>query len=187
MSVKENLTAILGELSGYADRLDCSQFSELIACMLQARHIFLAGVGLSGLAMQGFAGRLMQLGMSVSVVGDPTSPHTEPNDLLIIGSGSGDTERMVMLANRTIGRRVQVALLTMNPKADIAREATAVIVLPCVLPKLGYTQPRFHSVESFDTAFEQMLCLVCDAIVLELMPLLHETLGSMCERHADFE
>ncbi|WDF82600.1 SIS domain-containing protein [Lacticaseibacillus pabuli] len=187
MSVKKGLLAILDELEGFAYQVDDEQFGDLVSRMVQARHIYLAGAGRSGVAIRAFANRLMQLGMSVSVVGDITSPHTEPNDLLIIGSGSGETASLVTLADKTIGKGVKLALITMDAQSRIAKEADTVVVLPGVSPKVGHEQTGVKSIQPMGAAFEQLMFLTCDALVLELMPLLHETSDSMFKRHADLE
>jgi len=91
MSVQEYTRSILSELEQNAQKIDEDQAMQLIARIRSAGHIFLQGAGRSGVAIRGFANRLMHLGFSVSVVGDISSPRARPGDLLIIGSGSGET------------------------------------------------------------------------------------------------
>lgn len=85
MSVQENTINILHELENNALKIDDSQAAQFISQIRNARHIFLQGAGRSGIAIRAFANRLLHLGFSVSVVGEISSPHTQPGDLLIIG------------------------------------------------------------------------------------------------------
>ena len=87
MSVTTSLKAILGELTGNAQLIEEAGLAGLIEEIERTGHIFFAGSGRSGLAIRGFANRLLHLGKSVSMVGDISSPHSRPGDLLIIGSG----------------------------------------------------------------------------------------------------
>ena len=91
--------------------LNDKELDLLVKEIMEARHIFGAGSGRSGVAMRGFVNRLMHLGKSVSLVGEISSPHTKEGDLLIIGSGSGETENLVALANKAKKNKVKIALI----------------------------------------------------------------------------
>ncbi len=186
MSVTENLSIILAELSANQRRIQEEDLDTLVDEILQAHHIFLAGAGRSGVAIRGFANRLMHLGRSVSLVGDTTSPHSRPGDLLIIGSGSGETESLVALARKARRSDVTIGLITMDASSTLGGLADVVVVLPGVSPKLrGATQAT--SVQPMGSAFEQISFLSYDAIILELMRRTAETSDTMFPRHADLE
>ena len=93
MSVQQNTLNILSELQQNAMKIDDAQAAQFVSQIKNAKHIFLQGAGRSGIAIRSFANRLLHLGFSVSVVGEISSPHTKPGDLVIIGSGSGETWR----------------------------------------------------------------------------------------------
>ncbi|KHJ65688.1 6-phospho 3-hexuloisomerase [Pantoea rodasii] len=186
MGVQESTISILRELEQNALKMDNSQALKLIAQIRQARHIFLQGAGRSGIAIRAFANRLLHLGFSVSVVGEISSPHTKPGDLLIIGSGSGETGSLKTLAQKAVESGVEVALVTMKKDSTIGKLARCVLVLPGTVKtendrELGqFSQPM-------GSAFEQLCFITYDALVLELMNQLGETSESMFKRHADFE
>ena len=77
MSIKENLDIILQELKDNKNNINYEQFSLFIEEIVNAKHIFLSGKGRSGLAISAFANRLMHLGLSVSLVGEISSPHSQ--------------------------------------------------------------------------------------------------------------
>ena len=55
------------------------------------KRIYIAALGRSFLVMKAFAMRLMQLDFEVYVVGEIITPAIKAGDLLIVGSGSGNT------------------------------------------------------------------------------------------------
>lgn len=187
MGVKEKAQAILEELTRNSNYLDDAQLDAMIEQILKAKHIFTVGAGRSGVAMKAFTNRLMHLGLSVSSVGEITSPHTQAGDLLIIGSGSGETESLTAMAKKARVRQVNISLITMDPQSAIAEMSDVTVVLPGVSPKLKNAGLNLTSIQPMGNAFEQMCFLVYDAIVMELMERTGETSESMFTRHADFE
>lgn len=186
MSVTKNLSLILAELTANQRLVEEEGLQTLVDEILRANHVFLAGSGRSGVAIRGFANRLMHLDASVSLVGDISSPHSQPGDLLIVGSGSGETESLVSLARKARRSSVRIGLITMDETSTIGQLADAVVVLPGVSPKLqGAAQVT--SIQPMGSAFEQISFLTYDAIILELMQRMGETTDTMFPRHADFE
>lgn len=184
MAVRENLKQIVAELSDYSVELDDKQAEAFLKNIQQAKHIFLAGAGRSGLAIRAFANRLLHLGFEVSLVGEISSPHSHPGDLLIICSGSGETGSLVELAKKAKKNKVAVTLVSMKEDSTIGQLATSTLILPGKLKDEGdiegFSQPM-------GTAFEQLSFLTFDALVLDLMATLDEDSETMFARHADFE
>lgn len=187
MSVKHYLENILDELKHNTSYIEDAQLNVLVDAILQAKYIFTAGAGRSGVAMKAFTNRLMHLGLSVSNVGEISSPHTQAGDLLIIGSGSGETESLVAMAKKAKKSGVKIALITMDAHSTIANLAEVCVVLPGVSPKLKNAGMDITSIQPMGSAFEQISFLTYDAIVLELMSRMSETSDTMFLRHADLE
>lgn len=186
MGVQELTVSILKELEQNALKIDNAQASKFISQLRSAKHIYLQGAGRSGIAIRGFANRLLHLGFSVSVVGEISSPHSKPGDLLVIGSGSGETSSLKSLAQKAVECGVEVALVTMKADSTIGKLATSVLVLPgTVKDENARASDQFS--QPMGSAFEQLCFITYDAIVLELMAQLGETSESMFTRHADFE
>ena len=78
MSVLAHTRDIIQELGKNTGYLQEEQMQRLIAAVLEAKHIFTAGAGRSGLAMRAFSMRLMHLGFQVNCVGDICSTHSAP-------------------------------------------------------------------------------------------------------------
>lgn len=187
MSIKKNTVGILEELTNNLQYLNEEQLESLTDVILRAKHIFTAGAGRSGLAMKAFTNRLMHLGLSVSNVGEISSPHTQPGDLMLIGSGSGETESLIALSKKAKKNGMMVALITMDDTSTIAQISDMVVVLPGVSPKRKDDGNGFTSIQPMGAAFEQLCFLTYDGIVLELMNRMNETSDSMFARHADLE
>ncbi|MEO1770356.1 MULTISPECIES: 6-phospho-3-hexuloisomerase [Enterococcus] len=183
----ENYTlCILKELTQNARKINTEQISLVLDKIKKANHIFLSGVGRSGIAIQAFANRLLHLGFEVSIVGEISSPHSCPGDLLIICSGSGETTSLRSLAERAAANRVDIVLVTMKADSTIGKLASSILTLP------GVTKDENNrSLEGFSqpmgTAFEQLVFLTFDSLVLNLMDESGETSETMFKRHADFE
>lgn len=178
---------ILKELSSYISFIQDDDFIKLVNAIRNARHIFLAGAGRSGICIQAFANRLMHLGFSVSLVGDVTSPHTQKGDLLIIASGSGETTSLVALANKAKKNGVSIVTITMDQNSTIAQLSEIITILPGVSPKLQHSQNQITSIQPMGSAYEQLCFIVYDAIILELMEHLKQTSEQMFQNHADLE
>lgn len=187
MSAKQYTVKIIEELLHNVQYEKEEQLEQLVAAILTAHHIFLAGAGRSGVAIRGFANRLMHLGLSVSLVGDITSPHSQSGDLLIVGSGSGETESLVSLSKKAQRNGVKVALITMDTESTIGTLADINVALPGVSPKVKNQGQLITSIQPMGSAFEQICLLTYDGIVLELMDRMRENSESMFGRHADLE
>lgn len=186
MSVQQNTFDILRELQQNALKINDAQAEQFVDLIKKARHIFLQGAGRSGIAIRGFANRLLHLGFSVSIVGEISSPHTKPGDLVIIGSGSGETGSLVSLAQKAVTCGVDVALVTMKAESTIGKLASSVLVLPGTV-KEDNDRKEGAFLQPMGSAFEQLCFITYDAIVLELMSQLGETSDTMFKRHANLE
>ena len=132
--------------------------------------------------MRAFSMRLMHLGFQVNCVGDICSTHSAPGDLLLIGSGSGETESLAALARKAKKNGVKIALVTTDEGSTIAGMADVVVVMPGVSPKWKGEGNGFTSIQPMASAFEQMCFLMYDGIVLELM----EKTGVICVPGSSF-
>lgn len=91
---------IIEKVSGLLEATDPSYDEKLTAMLDQASRIFVAGAGRSALVARFFAMRLMHGGYDVYVVGEIVTPSLKGGDLLIVISGSGETETMIAFTKR---------------------------------------------------------------------------------------
>ncbi|MEO1771636.1 6-phospho-3-hexuloisomerase [Candidatus Enterococcus ferrettii] len=187
IDVKKNTAMILEELTINLEKVDGAQLNEFVELIPKAKKIFVAGAGRSGLAIRGFANRMMHLGFNVSVVGDITTTSAHEGDLLIIGSGSGETQSLVAMAEKAKKNGVKVALNTINSESTIGQLADVTFVLPGASPKVEDEELVGKSVQPMGSSYEQLSFLIYDAMIMTLMDLVDETTDTMFPRHANLE
>lgn len=187
MDIKNNVTVILKELMQHAEKINCGQLEQFANEIAAANRIFAAGSGRSGLAMRAFAMRLMHLGKDVHMLGDVTTPRARAGDLLLIGSGSGETKSLVAAAEKAKSCGMRVALNTIDKTSTLAKLADVIIVLPGASPKVQNDTEKTASLQPMGSSFEQLSLLVYDAVILALMQKLGKTDGDMFARHSNME
>lgn len=187
MNVKDNLTGIVSELGQLARQIDPQQLAQYTNELAGAKRIFAAGAGRSGLCIRAFAMRLMHLGKEVHVLGDVTTPHAGAGDLLLLGSGSGETKSLVAAAEKAKGSGMRIALNTMDAASTLAAMADVIVVLPGISPKLRQGVSAVPSVQPMGSSYEQLSLLVYDAVIMALMEPLGQSGDQMFARHANIE
>jgi 6-phospho-3-hexuloisomerase len=183
----ELVDRLVGELGRTLHSVNEDDLARLQALIHEAKRVFVAGKGRSGLQMSAFAMRLMHAGLSAHVVGDATTPGIAAGDLLVIGSGSGRTASMVQYAARAREQGARVALITTADTSPIGESADCVIRLNAPTPKLAEGYDPHASVLPMGSLFETSLGLLLDIVILRLMADLNLTTDQMFARHANLE
>jgi 6-phospho-3-hexuloisomerase len=185
LSTKAYAVDIVRELQRAAGELDGEQEERLAEAILASRRVFLAGAGRSGLMARAFAMRLMHLGMDAYVVGETITPGIAEGDILIIGSGSGETRTLVAMAEKAKQLQASVAVLTLAPESAIGRLADLIVRLPGVSKEQSGDDRA--SRQPMGSLFEQTLLVQFDAVILRLMEKLAQGTGTMFKQHANLE
>ncbi|MER3437693.1 MAG: 6-phospho-3-hexuloisomerase [Chloroflexota bacterium] len=180
------LRQIIEENRQVLERVQEDAIRQFLATLQDSRRIFLFGEGRSGLVMRCFAMRLMQLGFTVHVVGEATTPAITASDALIACSGSGETPVTCLVAEQAKAVGVRVLAITAAPGSRLDRLADLSLLLPAPQKRGAGTVP---SVQYGATLFEQSTLLLCDAMTLALMPedAADATFVSLDARHANLE
>ena len=173
------------ELRRVLGAVDAAAVDGLVAALRVSPRVFVAGAGRSGLALRGFAMRLMHMGFDARVVGDVTTPALAPGDLLVIGSGSGATGGLVSVSGKARSLGGRIALLTTIPDSPIGRDADVVVTIPAPTPKAGSAVGQ--SRQPMASLFEQALWVLLDTTILLLMEAGGVSAESMFRRHANLE
>lgn len=117
---------IIEKISGILAATDDSYDEKLTGMLDKASRIFVSGAGRSGLIGRFFAMRLMHSGYDVSVVGEIVTPSIKKGDLLIIISGSGETEQLVAFTKRAKDIGAEIVLISAKSDSTIGDMADAV-------------------------------------------------------------
>ena len=186
MNVRSYAEAIKREIDGALSALDPEPCERLAESILRSKRIFLAGMGRSGLIMKSFAMRLMHMGLETHVVGETTTPAIAAGDLLLIGSGSGETESLLAMAGKAKSLGIDVALITIHPGSSIGEHADLVVRVPATTPKSSNPSAA-TSIQPKGSLFEQTLFLICESVVLRQMEMRGIDAEGMVLHHANLE
>lgn len=187
MSKHKALVAILEELVSDSRQIDATKLAETEELICEANRVYVAGAGRSGFAARGFANRLMHLGFNSFFVGETTTPSIQRDDLLIIGSGSGETGSLVVAARCSKKQGAKLATLTMFPNNTIGSLADSIIVIPGITSKVPTAVTKKLTVQPPGSSFEQLSWLTYDAMVVDLKERTGQTNEDMFARHANLE
>lgn len=180
--VLEEISSVLSKVS----KKEVENFVNLFSKYIKPtnRKIVVAGAGRMGYAAKGFAMRLGHLNFPAWTLGDSTVPYIGCNDLLIITSGSGNTQTILDISQRAYENGAQIALITNNPDSKIGKLATTILVLP---NNSNESVNKRNSIQPMSTLNEQSLAILLDTIILEIMDSQKETHETMLARHSNLE
>jgi len=107
---------ILNKITSILEATEDSYDAKLTAMLDNAKRIFISGAGRSKLVGNFFAMRLVHSGYDVSVVGEVVTPSIKAGDLLIIISGSGETEQLIAFTNSA--KKIGADIMLISSKAS---------------------------------------------------------------------
>ena len=117
---------ILEKITGILEATEESYDEKLTAMLDEAARIFIAGAGRSKLVGNFFAMRLVHGGYNVNVVGEIVTPSIQQGDLLIVISGSGETEQLVAFTKSAKKIGAKIMLISAQSKSTIGDMADGV-------------------------------------------------------------
>ncbi len=172
---------IVDKLSSILEATDDSYDEKLTAMLDKANRIFLAGAGRSKLVGNFFAMRLVHSGYDVSVVGEIVTPSIKQGDLLIIISGSGETEQLVAFTKKAKEVGADIMLISAKSNSTIGDLADGVF-------QIG-TPEMYAKVKGMPmgTVFELSTLLFLESTISHIIHEKGIPEEIMRERHANME
>ena len=186
MGFREDERAVIKEVEQTLDRVEPAAVEQMVQFLAQAKSVFVAGAGRSGLMIRSFAMRLAHLGLSVQAVGEVTTRAIGRGDVLLAASGSGETRGIVAMAQSALEHGAKVGVITIFPESSLAKLAERRVVIPAPTPKNRRASAE-TSIQPMGTLFEQSLLLTLDVMVMMLMEKLGQTSEQMFKLHANLE
>ena len=186
MKFNDYYPTVLREIKETLGEIDQANITYFLKQIMDAQRIFIAGVGRTGMVMRCFAMRLMHLGIEVQIIGDITTTAVGKNDLLLIGSGSGETGSILSIARKAHNLGVHILLITINPNSSIGDFAQACLKIPAPSPKLSQKHEKY-SIQPMGSLFEQTLLLTLECIAGMIMQEKKLDSDSMFLNHANLE
>jgi 6-phospho-3-hexuloisomerase len=172
---------IIDKISSILDATDRSHDVKLTEMLDSAKRVFIAGAGRSKLVGNFFAMRLVHGGYDVSVVGEIVTPSIKNGDLLIIISGSGETEQLIAFTKSAQKVGAKIVLISSKSSSTIGDMADA--VFPVGTPE------QYGKVVGMPmgTVFELSTLIFLEAIVSHIIHEKGIAEEVMRERHANLE
>lgn len=183
--VEDQIPKILQEINSVLKSVAQSQVDQLKSDILKANKIVVCGAGRVGYAVKGFGMRLGHLGLNAYALGDTTVPSISGGDLLIVATGSGETQTIFDLVTIAKRNNSSIVAVTGNPESRIGQLANHVVQVTA--PSKTKAVDGFTSIQPMTTLNEQCLGLFFDAVVLQLMDQMGETHDTMWARHSNLE
>ena len=183
MTTVEYSIQALKELEENVSKIDMEQVNALIRQILSAKKIYVAGAGRSRLMLQAFAMRLMHLGFQAYVVGEIATPAVEEGDLVIMGTGSGETDSLVVMAGKAKKLGATLAAITIYPESRVGSQADLVVQINGKSGKVATTKT---SVQPGGNLFEQSMLVLLDCSIISIAEIGNID-TSKFKRHANLE
>jgi len=188
MNTVEISLEILKELESALKKVDPPQAEALADGIIVANKIFVAGAGRSLMMIRGLAMRLMHLGFNAYVVGETITPAIEPGDLLIIGSGSGESGVLTVMANKAKKAGAKLAIITIYPDSTIGKLADYIVHIIAPATRSDKNSDA-KSIQPGANLFEQSMLLLCDATVIRIIEKnkIENSNVNLMKKHANLE
>lgn len=193
--MKSSIEAILDNIKNAEKYLNEDDVNKFIDTIVESENVFLIGAGRSGLAAKSFAMRLMHLGISSYVVGETITPAITDKDCIIAISGSGETNTIVSAVKIAKNIGSKVLSLTSYPESTLGELSDTYILVKgrtkVEVDDENYLKRQIHgnytSLTPLGTAFELTTLVFLDALVSELMEVMHQTESDLKARHTVLE
>lgn len=184
MNANELMNRLAAEIADLALRIDSAQIDGLCAAILKAKRIFVSGRGRSGYISKCFAMRLTHLGLTCYCIDETNTPAVAAGDIVVICSGSGETEALVAMGRHCLRIGAELALVTANAESSLAELAGAVLVIPAYTSKLKNSVPTEHIMGG---QFEDSMLLALDTCAIVMQRELGTTEDEMMRLHKNIE
>lgn len=184
-SIREAKTIVARECATALDKISDAQSEAFISAVLAADKVFFVGVGRVLLSLQAICKRFAHLGIDTHYVGEITEPAITDKDLLIVGSGSGESLFPVAIAKKAKALGAKVAWIGSNAQSTIAALSDYQVRIP-VQSKLAYPD-ELRSQQPMTSLFEQTLLLYGDAVARVIVERKALDLATLWQYHANLE
>lgn len=183
---KEAEKLVLDELTQALGSVDGDDVERLADMICSAEKVFVVGVGRVLLMLQAMAKRLNHLGIEANFVGAIDEPAITEKDLLLVGSGSGESAVPLAIVKIAKRYRAAVAHIGSNRQSSMAEYEDLFLRVPC-RTKLNLPD-EIDSRQPMSSLFEQSLLLLGDILAIRIMEKKGITdIHALWKKHANLE
>jgi len=176
---------IVNEINKTLTVVNYEEVGQVIQEINSARKVFFVGVGRVLLSLKAIAKRLAHIGIDTVIVGEITEPAITEKDLLIVGSGSGQSAFPLIIAEKAKKYGARVVHFGSNPTSSM-KEFTDVFIRIPVRTKLNLDD-EIESVQPMTSLFEQSLLILGDIIALLIISDKNIDIKNLWQYHANLE
>ncbi len=173
-TVADSLNYIMENFSNLKS-VDEELIERICNILLSSQSIFVYGVGRSGIIGRTFTMRLVQLGLKAYFVGETITPVVGNKDVVILISGTGETQGTLLVAQISKRVNAKVVSLTAEKESPLSKVSDFTILL-----KVN----KSSDLAPLGTLFELSTITLFDAMVALLMNMNKETEEDLRKRHA---
>lgn len=181
----ENCNIVLDECTRALQSVDLDSVADYLRILIEAEKVFFVGVGRVLLSLKSMCKRYSHLGINATVVGDITEPAMTEKDVLIVGSGSGETLIPLSIAKKAKKIGATIIHIGSNPESSLSKYTDLFIRIP-VSSKLKRTD-EIISQQPMTSLFEQSLLLFGDITAMMILEGKNLPLEDLWEFHANLE
>ena len=185
MDYHEYLKKVLEEHQSVLPVVSGQEVEALIESLLSAKRVFAVGVGRVQLSLLAFVKRLNHLGIAATYVGAIDEPAITKEDLLLVGSGSGETAIPAAIARIAKKHGAKIAHVGSNTRGTISKLADITVRIPC-RTKLALAD-EIDSIQPMSSLFEQCLLIFLDVAALMLVERKKIDINTLWQTHANLE
>ena len=153
--------------------------------ILEAEKVFFVGVGRVLLSLQAIAKRYAHLGIRTVVVGEITEPAITKKDVLVVGSGSGETMFPLGIARKAKSIGAKVVHIGSSPNSSMKEIEDLFVRIP--VESRAKMADEIQSKQPMTSLFEQALLLFGDTTAMMLVEDQGINIEELWQYHANLE
>ncbi|MCP1102697.1 6-phospho-3-hexuloisomerase [Aequitasia blattaphilus] len=181
----KNSLSIIEECQMALEAVAEEQVQAYLTILEEADKVFFVGVGRVLLALKAIAKRYGHLGIKAVVVGEITEPAITDKDVLIVGSGSGETLFPLGIAGKAKQLGAKVVHIGSNPESSLSQYTDLFLRIP--VESRAKKEDEIASRQPMTSLFEQSLLLFGDATAMMIIKQRDLDMEQLWEYHANLE
>jgi 6-phospho-3-hexuloisomerase len=151
---------IIGELEELFSSLNSIEYDSFLNSFIEGIEespVIGIGAGRMGYSLRAFIMRLSHMKLNASMIGDTNVPSICKNTKIIINSSSGETESIVLFAQKAKKHGAKIYLITSNPNSSIGKISDSILSYKII-----------NSLQIMKSVYEQFTLLLFDSLALDL-------------------
>lgn len=194
MILNEAIDEMINNIKDVSAEVDSESIMKMLDILIEAKNVFIIGLGRSGLVARAFAMRLMHLGISVYVVGETITPAINEDDCLLAISGSGETSFIISTATTSKNRNAKIIAVTSYEDSTLGKLSDLIIHVKGrtkIDSEKDYIKRqingRHQPLAPLGTLFEISTLVFLEGVIAEMMHKMGKTEDDLKARHTVLE